>query len=71
MWLLLFWVACSVVSWFIYASLWRRSFDITIGDAIILAMLSSIGPISLIAACLSAAVMIMMDLKTPVLWRKK
>lgn len=50
--LIIAWLLCSIAAWFIYAEIHRKQFDVTIGIAALITLLSAGGPFSLFVIAL-------------------
>jgi hypothetical protein len=66
-------ITCAVLAWFILINDWRRSFDVTLQNAIGTAFFTIIlGPLMLITAIMvEAAQWIGKRLSDPIIWRRK
>lgn len=60
-------IACCVASWFVFASDWRRNYDVDVGDAIFMGVLSIFGPMSL----LISGFIWLAGIRGGVVWRQK
>lgn len=65
------WVVCAVLAWSLFVMEWRKSYDLTLGDALLFFALSLTGPAGLAAALLMMLIGVIMNIETPIVWRKK
>ena len=46
-------ISCCVLAWFILVDEWRRDLDLDLGEAIVIAVFSIFGPVSLVVAVIA------------------
>jgi hypothetical protein len=65
------WIICGVLAWFLFVNDWRKHWDLTIWDALFFGIFAVAGPFGLTVALFWTVIGLIACKNGPVLWRKK